>query len=448
MISFESKHLEVILHQGTSDFLLVTFATKNEVADGRTFWAQEIARRCNITTIGVMPKGPNWYPAADMARAIAAIATRLSPYSRIVVYGQSMGAYAAIKYSRALGATHVLAFSPQCSIDPADVGAFDRRFSSSFQKDLHRGMAIQPDDVGGDVYVFYDPYDREDGLNVEQIVRTAPTVREIRVPWTAHFPIVLFRGTQAATGLIQACLDDDEPAIRRAAAERRRAASVRVATACTAYARRNVRTARRLYERRSVFFPQKDIAGFYSKLGQCALDQGDLDEAESALCLSLILEPGNTHNLRLMSIVHSRRNRLRDAVEWARRAVLANPADPNLLNHLGGYLLAVDNLSDAEEVFRSALKLNPRNADVMRRMSGLCARQQNEAGAVAWAEKAAETAPNNVGTQVHLSGTLLRYGHVHKAFVAARKAVELAPTDPVALERLRNAEARLALLTA
>src|SRR3712207_6847911 len=115
------------MHEGESDYLLLTFATKNENADGKSFWARSIAETGNINAIGFMPKGPNWYPAPDMRSAIAEISSYLARFNRIVVYGQSMGSYAALKYSKALGATHVLAFSPQYSIDPTDVGSVDRR---------------------------------------------------------------------------------------------------------------------------------------------------------------------------------------------------------------------------------------------------------------------------------------------------------------------------------
>jgi hypothetical protein len=129
-----------------------------------------------------MPKGPNWYPARDMRSAIAEISPYLARFTGSLYTGSRWALYAALKYSKALGATHVLAFSPQYSIDPTDVGSVDRRFLSSFRSELHQGMAIKAGDVQGDVYIFYDPYDVEDRFHVSLIRQAAPSVREIRVP--------------------------------------------------------------------------------------------------------------------------------------------------------------------------------------------------------------------------------------------------------------------------
>jgi hypothetical protein len=53
-----------------------------------------------------MAKDANGYPAGSMRAALPAIAYTLRAFRVRLIYGSSMGAYAAIKYSRLLGATH------------------------------------------------------------------------------------------------------------------------------------------------------------------------------------------------------------------------------------------------------------------------------------------------------------------------------------------------------
>lgn len=106
-------------------------------------WGQEPIDKLGISTLGVVCKGNLWYPSEGMKDACAAAAVVANRFTTCVLYGFSMGAYGALKYSRAIGATQVIALSPQWSIDPADVYSHDQRLLSYCQPNLNEGMSIK-----------------------------------------------------------------------------------------------------------------------------------------------------------------------------------------------------------------------------------------------------------------------------------------------------------------
>lgn len=439
-----NAQLEVLAQEGRSDYLLVTFATKNEVANGRNFWADSVVASGGLNAIGFMPKGPNWFPAEAMREAIEAAAPMLRRFRTIVAYGQSMGAYAVLKYSAALGATHVLSFSPQYSIDPADVGAADKRFLSSFVPRLHGGMAIGPADVAGEAYVFYDPCYAEDRFNVVRILAAAPAARPIGVPMTAHFPIQLFRGTDKVLRLIESCIAGDEAMIRAMLQAARRNSQIRIATVCERYAERDIWKARRMYERRSVAFRRSEISGFHLRLADIALGQGDLEAAECALIYALHLDPGNSELLLRMSLLQMRRGDMPGAVEWARRTVAARPNRPALHNHLIGLLVKAGDLPGAEAAVLKALEVSPGSTALLCRLSQICRQRRRPADALRWAEQAVAGAPEDAGAHANLSGILLALGRVDEAEAAAQTALRLDPKSAEGIQRLENARSRRA----
>jgi pimeloyl-ACP methyl ester carboxylesterase len=173
-----------VLHQpGDGRTAIVTFAPRQE---GRFIWGSNFLSRFEACQIGLIDYSANWYPEADMAAVLPVLAPLLAGYERVVLYGFSMGAYAALKYGARLGADAVLAFSPQYSIAPADVGDFDRRRPGLyFQPDLHRDMRIQPEDLAPQAVLFRDPRFAEDVRHAALILAQGP-VQVVATPFAAH----------------------------------------------------------------------------------------------------------------------------------------------------------------------------------------------------------------------------------------------------------------------
>jgi len=170
---------------GVGDTLLVTFSPLRVRLDATAIWADMPLRKLNIPALGFVAKSDHWYPFDDTMTLIRSNAPILRNYSHVVLYGYSMGAYAALKFSAALGARKVIALSPQFSIDPQDTGQADARFAAHFNPAINDGMALERGDIGGEPYLFYDPSMPEDAMHASHIAGLAPCHRVV-MPFAGH----------------------------------------------------------------------------------------------------------------------------------------------------------------------------------------------------------------------------------------------------------------------
>ncbi|GGJ14408.1 hypothetical protein GCM10011320_22020 [Neoroseomonas lacus] len=171
-----------------------------------------------MPAIGFMPKHGNWYPKEDIELIRPSIEPLLSKYKTRLAYGFSMGGYGAIKHSRALGATHVLAMSPQWSIDP-EVAPWERRYLHFIDK-CSENMEIVDDDCGGEIYVIFDNMNK-DRFHAEKI-SSAAAVNSIQAPLTGHDTWKLFLSSATMRALFDAVFNGDKLRMFQIVRERRR----------------------------------------------------------------------------------------------------------------------------------------------------------------------------------------------------------------------------------
>jgi hypothetical protein len=122
----------------------------------RPGFAEDFLRMRGIDAIHVIPRDNDWYQYPEMTHAMAAVRAVSQTYGRVVTYGSSMGAYAAIRLAGLAGAHAVFALSPQFSIDRTLV-PWERRWiqsSASFRNVWERSLPL-PDIA--EAYVFFDP---------------------------------------------------------------------------------------------------------------------------------------------------------------------------------------------------------------------------------------------------------------------------------------------------
>ncbi|MBV8524969.1 MAG: hypothetical protein JOY71_23090, partial [Acetobacteraceae bacterium] len=141
-ILFKSDHLTVVLSEHGSDCVFVTFNEMGLRANGFRFWGDGLLDSLKLTSIGFVSSSPDWYAPDDMEPAAKACSSYIKA-RRVVTYGYSQGGYGALKYSRLLSADLALSFSPQWSINPADVGDFDRRFTQHYDAERRNGERIE-----------------------------------------------------------------------------------------------------------------------------------------------------------------------------------------------------------------------------------------------------------------------------------------------------------------
>ncbi len=206
-ILYEDDQLRAIWCAGDSDFVLVTFSDLVSRAEGDRFFADTPVVKGAISCLGLVAKRPNWFPGRNVEAAIRAAAPRLVGYRSRIVYGGSMGGYAAIKFSRRLAATEVLALCPQWSIDPAECGDADRRYEAYYDPAM-AAMGIRAGDASGRIFLFCDPGHAADAWHRNRIVENAVAVSVVDMHASDHHVTSILAGTANLLSLIGACRRD------------------------------------------------------------------------------------------------------------------------------------------------------------------------------------------------------------------------------------------------
>ncbi len=147
----------------------------------------QIVLACNADHLHLSTSETTWYQSPEIFQALP-IARRLcEKYSEVILYGHSMGGYAALLFSGSLNATNVVSFAPQYSVDPQKV-PFENRFTG-FVKDI----AFMFDDMDAAIsktapkYVVYDPYTEIDRKHVDLLI-DQPGIIPVRIPFAGHLP--------------------------------------------------------------------------------------------------------------------------------------------------------------------------------------------------------------------------------------------------------------------
>ncbi len=182
---FESPNLRIRARRGFSTTAcVVTFdsftdtRTLDRLGFGETFFLSR-----NIDAIHVIARENDWYQYPEMPDAMARIHEATRTYRRVVTYGSSMGAYAALRFGGMAGAHCAIALSPQFSIDPK-VAPFEPRWGDESRRFRPVWESALPFPVLQQAYVAYDPQDL-DRRHV-QLLRRECVFTEIPLPSAGH----------------------------------------------------------------------------------------------------------------------------------------------------------------------------------------------------------------------------------------------------------------------
>ncbi len=220
-IVYEDDEIRLVWQPGRTGYVLITFSDLVTPADGDRFYADTPVRKAGITALGVVAKRGNWFPAVNMQAARPVFERLLGPYASRVTYGGSMGGYAAIKFSRLLGATEAIALCPQWTLDAAEFEGGAPGWENYFTPTM-RGMGIRAGDVSGQVFVFVDLFDPRDALHCRMIQQNCPGLQVINVPMVGHHITAALAGTQNLRDLIAACRARQVPDLIRLSRSLRR----------------------------------------------------------------------------------------------------------------------------------------------------------------------------------------------------------------------------------
>lgn len=212
-IIFEDAAIRVIYQPGMSDHLVIAFGNLEELADGTRFFADKPLKTLGFAAIGIMAKQGNWFPSAPMHAALPAIASLTKGYRTIVGFGSSMGGYGAVKYSRLIGATHVISCEPQWSIDAAECGT-SPGWQGHFKPEM-AGMGVRAEDIGGQIFVLRDPWLAHDEWHARRIAALDPTICLVPVYGAGHNTVKVLAGSANLDGIIAACMAGDPALMTR-----------------------------------------------------------------------------------------------------------------------------------------------------------------------------------------------------------------------------------------
>jgi pimeloyl-ACP methyl ester carboxylesterase len=208
VVIYDSQYMRVIRNASSGSHLYVTF-NEMELSVSRMknneFWGYPLFHSMDVPAIGFVSTGKHWYPEHVTRDAIEIVRQIIAErgYSRVITYGHSMGGYAALRYGAALGADVAIAFCPQYSIAPSDVGEWDRRYIQNYA--LHGGedMLLKGQHLPKQTYVAHDPNHRQDARHAAYIERLG-SVSLITMPFTGHDSVRLLAQSGAAPSFLAA----------------------------------------------------------------------------------------------------------------------------------------------------------------------------------------------------------------------------------------------------
>lgn len=229
-VVFDGEDLRVVVQPADSSAVVACFNWGKFQAKGDGFYADELMRNLGLSAIGVVSKRPHWYVCDEWPQAQAAILEAMAGYKQRVGYGFSMGAYAALKYSRALGLDKVLAFSPQWSVDPLEA-PWDDRKDWAYVPGM-KGMGVRAADRAGLAYVFVDPGFLLDLQHAKAALSAGDAVL-VPMRHCGHDTIKMLIGRESMGAVLRACMQASPPELM-AVVRRRKHLSTRFRAYLTA----------------------------------------------------------------------------------------------------------------------------------------------------------------------------------------------------------------------
>lgn len=180
VLLFEDEQIRIDHVARGSPTLVITFDPLL-VFDTKAPYGHEFLRKLGVDVIAVRKKSENFYQPLSRETFEAAVRPVLGGARRVLGYGSSLGAYAALYFCRDLDC-EVIASSPRVSAHPVyGVAAWQRR--SVFRHE--RFCATRP--ARCRATILYDPKEPMDHRFVaSELLPQFPTARVIAVPYSGH----------------------------------------------------------------------------------------------------------------------------------------------------------------------------------------------------------------------------------------------------------------------
>lgn len=161
---------------------------QRERPDGRRDgWGQGFVLKAGHSLLSVKPKRVDWYrtPALHAFLRSDAFGVWLRQFDRVMLFGTSMGGFAALAFAEVFPGATVIAHNPQSTLAPDRV-PWETRFHEARALDWS-GDFVDGADAGrhaARVWITFDPFHRLDRFHVERI--RGASVQAMRVPFVGH----------------------------------------------------------------------------------------------------------------------------------------------------------------------------------------------------------------------------------------------------------------------
>ena len=172
-----------------SELLVVSFSPlvdEKQVSTKESGFGRSFFQSRKISCVYVIPTWNHWYQYEYVSDALEVIRLLSRKFKKVVVYGVSMGGYAALKYANYLNSSAVISISPQAAIT-GDRSEFDKRFSKFWDKIEYKSDAwLFESNQPINTTVFYDKYHSLDNEHAEIISRHIKHAKMIGLPFSGH----------------------------------------------------------------------------------------------------------------------------------------------------------------------------------------------------------------------------------------------------------------------
>ncbi len=276
--------IELYVQPGRSDTVVITFDPLQQLVEQASF-GKDFLLRQGVEVLAVRRRHEHFYQALGREAFMEAVAPRLRRYRRVVAYGSSLGAYAALYYCRDLRC-QVIASSPRVSVHPVyGVPAWQQQVEFRHER---FDAARRPTCLAR---IFYDPCDPIDRRYIEgEVLPAFASARVYRLPYSGH-PSNHFLSEIGYIAPYVRAVVAGQPAPRLERCRKRDSATYLATLAQACAQRGKPRTAEALLARALILRPRSSLA--WRVRGLNAILQGDEAAARAALARALELSPGD-----------------------------------------------------------------------------------------------------------------------------------------------------------
>ena len=152
-----------------------------------------------------------------------------------------------------------------------------------------------------------------------------------------------------------------------------------------------------------------------------------MKQAEDFYRQALKADPGNPDGLHLLGIIVNETGDPNEAIKLLEKAVKANPANADFSNNLGQMYKAAGRFDKAADAYRIAIKANPNFSDAHSNLGNALVAGGKIEDALGHYQKALVLDPNNARAHYNLATTLSGRGEHSAAIESFRRVIALSP---------------------